>query len=42
MALLWPKHGPNMVLLIEYNIDMALVTTSLTPESFTRIAGLES
>ena len=42
MALIWLKHGPNMVLLIEYNIDMALVTTSLSPESGISLACLES
>ena len=42
MALKWPKHGPNMVLLIEYNIDMTLFTTSLSPESLISLACLES
>ena len=32
MALIWPKHGPNMVLLIGNN--MSLGPISLNPESF--------
>ena len=41
MALIWPKHGPNMVLLIEYNIDMSLGPISLSPESFISLVCLE-
>ena len=42
MALIWPKHGPNMVILIEHNIDMSLVPISLSPESFITLVCLES
>ena len=42
MALIWPKHGPNIVLLIEHNIDMSLGPISLDPESFMSLERLES
>ena len=42
MALIWPKHGPNMVLLIGNNIDMSLGPISLNPESFISLVCLES
>ena len=42
MALIWPKHGPNMVPLIEHNIDMFLGPMILSPESFISEVCLES
>ena len=42
MALIWPKHGPNMVLLIEHNIDMSLGPISLNPESFSSLVCIQS
>ena len=42
MALIWPKHGPNMVLLIKYNIDMSLGPIILNPENFSSLVYLES
>ena len=42
MALKWPKHGPNMVLLIEHNIDKSLGPISLIPESFISLVYIES
>jgi len=41
MALIWPKHGPNMVHLIEHNIDMSLGPISLITESFISLICLE-
>ena len=42
MALIWPKHGPNMVPLIGNNIDMSLDPISLNPDSFITLVWLES
>ena len=42
MDLIWPKHGPNMVLLIKHNIDMSLGPICLSPESFISLVSLES
>ena len=42
MALIWPKHGPNMVILLGHNIDMSLGPISLSPESFISLVCLES
>jgi len=42
MAKTWPKHGPNMVLLIGNNIDMFLGPIILNPESFINLVWLES
>ena len=42
MAQIWRKHGPNMVLLIEQNIDMSLGPIGLSPESFISLVCLES
>ena len=42
MVLVWPKYGPNMVPLIEHNIDMSLSQISLSPESFISLVYLES
>ena len=40
MVLICPKHGPNMVFLTEYNIDMSLGPISLSPESFMSLVSL--
>ena len=40
MALIWPKHGSNMVPLIEHNIDMSIGPISLSPESSILLFGL--
>ena len=42
MAPLWPKHGPNMVLLTSHNLDMSLGPISLSPESIISLVCLES
>ena len=42
MALIWSKHGPNMVLLIGHIIDMSIGPISLSPESFISLVCLES
>ena len=42
MALIWSKHGPNMVLLMGHNIGMSIGPISLSPESFISLVCLES